>query len=45
MLEDQNKLLDKKVAEIGNKISSAENRQMIAYEDKRKAITDLKSLK
>ena len=45
MLEDQIKLLDQKIGEIGNKITSAENRQQIAYEEKRKAMTDVKSLR
>ena len=43
LLEDQIKLLDAKIFEIGDKITSAENKQMIAYEEKRKATLDLKA--
>ena len=45
LVEDQIKLLDAKIFEIGDKITSAENKQMIAYEEKRKAAIDLKAYK
>ena len=45
LLENQVKILDLKIFEVGDKITSAENRQQIAYEEKRKALNDLKSYK
>ena len=36
-------MLDAKIFEIGDKITSAENKQMIAQEEKRKASIDLKA--
>lgn len=42
MLQDQIKHLDSKIFDIGQKVSSAEVRQQIAYEEQRKAMHELK---
>lgn len=45
MLEDQIRLVDSRMQEVGGRITQAENKQIIAYEEKRKAVNDLKIYK
>ena len=45
MLNDQITALDLQLHVVGGKITSAENKMLIAYEEKRKAVTDLRILK
>lgn len=38
-------MLDSKVYDIGAKVTTAQTRQQIAYEEKRKALNDMKDYK